>query len=65
MKPKAVRPRGLGLGYKTGADGYSGVSTFITTRSTAKTEISEFVEVNNPISNPNQTISETVEVSIT
>jgi len=65
MKPKAVRPRGLGLGYKAGADGYTGISVYLTTISTAKNEISESVEVNNPLSNPTQTISETVLVSIT
>jgi len=65
MKPKAVRPRGLGLGYKTGADGYTGISVYLTTISTAKNEISESVEVNNPLLNPTQAITETVLVSIT
>lgn len=64
MKPKGIRTPGL-AGYKTGADGYSGISVFLTSVSTTKTEISESVEVNNPISNPIQTITETVLVSIT
>jgi len=65
MKPKAVRPRGLGLGYKSGANGYTGISVYLTAVSTAKNEISESVEVNNPLSNPIQTINESVVVTIT
>ena len=64
MKPKSMRT-GLGRGYKTGTNGYSGVSTYITTRSTARNWITETVEVNNPLSNPTQTITESVLVSIT
>jgi len=64
MKPKAMRT-GLGRGYKTGTNGYTGISVYLTTISTAKNDITEEVEVNNPLSNPIQTISETVLVSIT
>jgi len=63
MKPKGI-PRRL-KGFKTGADGYTGISVYLTTISTAKNEISEFVEVNNPLGNPIQTISESVLVTIT
>jgi len=64
MKPKSIR-YGLGRGYKTGADGFTGISVYLTTVSTAKNNISETVEVNNPTANPTQTISEIVEVTIT
>jgi len=64
MKPKTMRT-GLGRGYKTGANGYTGISVWLTTISTAKNEISESVEVNNPTSNPTQAISDSVLVSIT
>jgi len=64
MKPKSVRPRGLGLGYKAGADGYTGVSVYLTTVSTAKNEISEEVEVKVD-KGIKQTISESVIVTIT
>jgi len=64
MKPKSMRT-GLGRGYRTGANGYTGISVYLTTVSTALNEISESVEVNNPTSNPTQAISETVLVSIT
>jgi len=63
MKPKGI-PRRL-KGFKAGADGYTGISIYLTTISTAKNEISEIVEVNNPLSNPTQTISESVLVNIT
>jgi len=63
MKPKGI-PKRL-KGFKTGANGYTGISTYLTTVSTAKNQISESVEVNNPLANPTQTISETVLVSIT
>ena len=64
VKPKLIRP-GLGIGYKTGADGYTGISVYLTTISTAKNEISETVEVNNPIAPGAQTISESVIVTVT
>ena len=64
MKPKTIRP-GLGRGYKTGSNGYTGISVYLTTVSTAKNEISESVEVNNPLANPTQAIIESVLVSIT
>lgn len=63
MKPKGI-PRRL-KSFKTGADGYSGISVYLTTISTAKTNISESVEVNNPLSNPTQIISESVLVTVT
>ena len=63
MKPKGI-PRRL-KGFKTGADGYTGISTFLTTVSTAKNEISETVEVNNPTMNPTQAITESILVTIT
>jgi len=63
MKPKGI-PRRL-KGFKAGPDGYTGISVFLTTISTAKNEISETVEVNNPLANPTQTITESVLVNIT
>jgi len=63
MKPKGI-PRRL-KGFKTGVDGYSGISVYLTTLTTSKTYISESVEVNNPLSNPTQVISESVLVTIT
>jgi len=63
MKPKGI-PRRL-KGFKTGADGYSGISVYLTTITQIKTQISETVEVNNPLSNPIQTITEEVLVTIT
>jgi len=63
MKPKGI-PRRL-KGFKSGVDGFSGVGVYLTTLTTAKTEISETVEVNNPLANPSQTISETVLVTVT
>jgi len=63
MKPKGI-PRRL-KGFKTGADGYSGISVYLTTITTSRTKISESVEVNNPLSNPIQTITEEVLVTIT
>jgi len=65
MKPKSIRPPGLGKGYKTGANGYTGISVYLTTVSTAKNNISATVEVNNPTANPINTISDSVLVTIT
>jgi len=64
VKPKGIRSPGL-KGYKAGADGYTGISVYLTTVSTAKNEISETPEVNNPTDNPTESISESVEVSVT
>lgn len=64
VKPKGIRSPGL-PGYKTGVNGYTGITVYLTTVSTAKNEISEHVEVNNPTCNPTNTISESVIVSVT
>lgn len=63
VKPKGIRSPGL-PGYKTGADGYSGISVYLTATFTGKTEISTDleVEVDQGIK---QTISESVLVTIT
>ena len=63
MKPKGI-PRRL-KGFRSGVNGYSGVSKYITTITTARLRISESVEVNNPLSNPTQTITESVAVVVT
>lgn len=64
MKPKALRRIPIGRGYKTGVDGYTGISVYLTTVSTAKNNITEYAEVNNPTAHNTQTISEIVEVTI-
>jgi len=64
MRPKGIKNTGM-KGYKTGVNGYSGISVFLTATTQTKTVISESVEVNNPLSNPTQTITESVLVSIT
>jgi len=63
VKPKGIRAPGL-PGYKTGANGYSGISVYLTTVSTAKTEISTIleVEVDQGIK---ETISESILVTVT
>jgi len=63
VKPKGIRTPGL-KGYKTGADGFTGVSVTLTTVSTAKNEISEEVKVEVD-QGLKQTITESVIVSIT
>lgn len=65
MKPKAIRRLPIGRGYKTGADGYTGISVYLTTVSAAKNNISESVEVNNPTTIQTETISESVLVTVT
>jgi len=62
VKPKTIRTLGR---YKTGADGFSGISVSLTAITTAKIGISETVEVNNPTANPTETVSESVIVTIT
>jgi len=64
MKPKGIRKPGMD--YKRPSMGYSGIAVdMLSSITITKTEISESVEVNNPLAHPTQTITEVVGVVIT
>lgn len=55
----------LKVGYKSGVDGFSGISVTLDKITTEKIEITETVVVNNPTTQQTQTISESVAVVVT